>query len=136
MTMSNDGLVYLCNRSGHQVHVYDRLGNFKTAVAIPWKAYTPVEPGNAKRRSGAAGAAVSVALSRDREQRFLFVNNQNNSQIEVLDRKTLKILSSFGRAGHLPGQFDQPLNIAVDSKDNVYVTENRGKRVQRFGRVG
>jgi DNA-binding beta-propeller fold protein YncE len=62
--------------------------------------------------------------------------NQNNSQIDILDRQTGKVLSSFGRSGHLPGQFDQPLGIDVDSMGNVYVTENRGKRVQKFKRVG
>jgi DNA-binding beta-propeller fold protein YncE len=60
------------------------------------------------------------------------VINQNDSEIEVLDRQSGKVLSSFGRSGHFPGEFDQPLNIAVDSAGNVYVTENRGKRVQKF----
>lgn len=47
-----------------------------------------------------------------------------------------KILSSFGRAGHFPGQFDQAHGIAVDSKGNVYIAENRGKRIQKFKIVG
>jgi DNA-binding beta-propeller fold protein YncE len=66
----------------------------------------------------------------------VYVINQNNSRIDVLDRQTGKVLSSFGRSGHLPGQFDQPLGVAVDSKGSVYVTENRGKRVQKFKMVG
>ena len=58
--------------------------------------------------------------------------NQNSSQIEIIERKTSRIIGNFGRPGHFAGQFDQPHGIAVDSKGNVYVTENRGRRVQKF----
>jgi DNA-binding beta-propeller fold protein YncE len=132
MALANDGLVYLCNRAANRLQVYDRMGNFKKNIEIPWKAYTPVAAGDEKRRSGATGSAVSIALSRDADQRLLYVINQNNSQVDVLDRQTGKVLESFGRSGHFPGQFDQPLSIAVDSRGNVYVPENRGKRVQKF----
>jgi DNA-binding beta-propeller fold protein YncE len=61
------------------------------------------------------------------------VTYQNSSQIEVIDRKTGKIVSHFGGGvGHFPGQFDQPHGIAIDSKGNVYIAENRGKRIQKF----
>src|SRR5438477_12784552 len=105
------------------------MGKFVKNISIPWKPYTeprtgqPIETG---------GAAVSLELSRDRTQKLMYLINQNNSQVEVIDRETGKILSSFGRAGHFAGEFDQPHGIGVDSKGNVYVTENRGKRVQKF----
>jgi hypothetical protein len=132
MALANDGLVYLCNRAANRLQVYDRMGNFKKNIEIPWKAYTPVAAGDDKRKSGSTGAAVSIALSRDANQRLIYVINQNDSEIDVLDRQTGQVLSSFGRSGHFPGEFDQPLSIAVDSKGSVYVTENRGKRVQKF----
>ena len=56
--------------------------------------------------------------------------------VEIVERQTGKILSSFGRVGHFPGEFDQPHGIAVDSEGNVYVAENRGKRIQKFKMVG
>jgi len=67
----------------------------------------------------------------------MYVINQNNAEIEVIDRQTGKILSTVGNgAGAFPGQFEQAHGIAVDSKGNIYVAENRGKRVQRFKMVG
>ncbi|MDE2475071.1 MAG: SBBP repeat-containing protein, partial [Alphaproteobacteria bacterium] len=38
----------------------------------------------------------------------------------------------FGRAGSFPGEFQQAHGIAVDSKGNIYVDENRGRRVHKF----
>lgn len=129
MSVSNDGFVYVCNRENARLQVYDRRGTFLKQIAIPWKPVTTPKDG---KPADTGGAAVSLDFSRDREQRLMYLINQNTSQIEIIDRQTEKIVSSFGRPGHFPGQFDQPHGIAVDSKGNVYVTENRGRRVQKF----
>jgi hypothetical protein len=43
-----------------------------------------------------------------------------------------KLLGHFGAWGKQPGLFDQIHGIEVDSKNNVYLTENRGRRVHKF----
>jgi DNA-binding beta-propeller fold protein YncE len=133
LSVSNDGFVYVCNREGSRIQVYDKMGKFLKNIELPWKPSTMPADGTPKETGG---AAVSLDLSRDPNQRLMYLINQNNSEIEVLDRETGKIISSFGRAGHFAGQFDQPHGIAVDSRGNLYVTENRGKRVQKFKIVG
>lgn len=126
---SNEGLIYVCNRQQSRIQVYDKTGRFIRNIEVPWKPVTvpsdgkPVETG---------GSAVALGFSGDANQRLIFLINQNNSRIEIIDRQTGAVLSSFGRAGHFPGEFDQPHGIAVDSRGNVYVAENRGKRVQKF----
>ena len=75
---------------------------------------------------------MALDFSPDSGQRLIYLINQNNSEIEIIDRQSGKIVSSFGRPGHFPGEFDQAHGIAVDSKGNVYIAENRGKRVQKF----
>jgi NHL repeat len=133
MTAANDGLVYVCNRQQSRIQVYDKMGNFKKNIEVPWKPYTTPPDG---KRTETGGSAVSLDFSPDSNQRLIYLINQNNSQIEIIDRQSGKILSSFGRAGHFPGEFDQPHGIAVDSKGNVYVAENRGKKIQKFRIVG
>jgi DNA-binding beta-propeller fold protein YncE len=74
-----------------------------------------------------------LALSSDPEQRFLYVMERELEKILVLDRKTLKILGSFGDGpGIDPGQFYVIHDIAVDSHGNVYAAENRDRRVQKL----
>ena len=129
LTVANDGLVYVCNRQESRIQVYDKMGNFKKNIEVPWKPYTSPRDG---KRVESGGSAVALDLSHDPNQRLIYLINQNNSQIEIIERQTGKVLGSFGRPGHFPGQFDQAHGIAVDSKGNVYVAENRGKRAQKF----
>jgi sugar lactone lactonase YvrE len=134
MAVSSDGWVYVCNREGARIQVYDKSGAFVKNIDVPWKPFTPAADGIAKE---SGGSAVSLELSRDAGQRFMYVINQNNAQVEIIDRASGKILSSVGRgAGHFPGQFDQPHGLAVDAQGNIYVTENRGRRIQKFKFVG
>jgi DNA-binding beta-propeller fold protein YncE len=129
MTLASDGMVYVCNRAGARIQIYDKLGNLKKTMEVPWTPVTAPADGKPKQ---SGGATVAVDFSRDPEQRLMFVVNQNNSEIEVLDRVSGQKLSSFGRVGRYPGQFDQAHGIAVDSKSNVYIAENRGRKIQRF----
>ena len=130
LAVSADGWVYVCNREGSRIQVYDKMGTFAKNIEVPWTPYTP--PANGERKES-GGSAVSLELSRDAGQRLIYVINQNNAQIEIIDRASGKILSAVGRgAGHYPGQFDQPHGLAVDSMGNIYVAENRGRRVQKF----
>jgi sugar lactone lactonase YvrE len=129
MIIGNDGLVYVCNRDNARIQVYDKLGNLKRNIEVPWKPFTTPADGKIKQFGG---AAVAIDFSPDPAQKYMFVVNQNNSQIEMIERETGKVLPSFGHAGRYAGELDQPHGIAVDSKGNVYVDENRGRRVHKF----
>ena len=78
-----------------------------------------------------------VGFSRDPAQKYMYVVNQDNEKIDILDRASGQILSSFGRVGRQPGEFTYAHFLAVDSKGNVYVAEvGTGKRIQKFKMVG
>ncbi len=133
MAMANDGLIYVCNREASKIQVYEKTGRLSKTLELPWTPETP--PGDGKPKES-GGAVVALDFSHDSNQALLYVINQNNGVVEIIERQTGKILSSFGRVGHFPGEFDQPHGIAVDSEGNVYIAENRGKRIQKFRIVG
>jgi DNA-binding beta-propeller fold protein YncE len=133
MAIANDGMVYVCNRYGNQIRTCDKMGNLKKTVDYPWKPVTVPADGKIEQ---SGGATVALAFSRDAAQTFMFVVNQNNSQIDIVERATGKIVSSLGGIGNLPGLFNQAHSVAVDSRNNLYVVENRGRRIHKFKPVG
>ena len=127
LAMSRDRLVYVCDRTGSRVLVFDTTGKVQRTIAVPWAPVTTPADGKVVE---IGGSAVAIAFSPD--QRLLFVLNQNNARVEIIDRESGAIVGSFGRAGTFPGQFNQAHGIAVDSRGNVYVAENRGRRIHKF----
>ena len=133
LRLSDDGLVYVCDRRADRIQVFERDGTFVRNINIPFEPLTPPEG----RTSGARGTAVVLAFSSDPEQRHLFVVNQNSVRVDVVDRQSGEVLSSFGEGpGRYPGQFTLPHGIGVDSLGNVYVAEQEGRRIQKFRASG
>ena len=139
VAIGNDALVYVCDRRGDQIQVFDKMGNFKKNILIPYEKRSQYEagPGHVPR---AWGTAEWLAFSADRAQEFMFVLNEDNEQVDVLDHANGNILSSFGRAGHQVGELTFAHTLAVDLKGNVYVGEaggdEAGNRVQKFKIAG
>jgi len=124
VVIGNDGLVYVCDRQGDRVEVFDKMGNFKRNFDIH---------NGTEHMPDSWGTAWWVGFSPDREQKFMYVVNGRNEAIDILDHATGKILGSFGRPGHQLGEFDHGHTMAVDSKGNIYVAETDwGERIQKF----
>jgi len=122
--ISNDGLVYVCDRTNDRLQIFHKDGTFVREVVI------------AKDTFG-SGSVWDVGFSTDPQQSFLFINDGTNQFIYVLDRQTLEIVSTFGGHGHWAGQFYGAHNLAVNSKGDLFVTETyEGKRVQKFVYTG
>lgn len=122
--VSQDGLVYVCDRVNTRIQVFRKDGTFVDELRI------------APRTRG-AGSVWDIAISRDPDQTYLFVADGGNERVWIVERKTLTVLTSFGDGGRQPGQFFGVHSIATDSRGNVYTTETfEGKRVQRFVNLG
>jgi DNA-binding beta-propeller fold protein YncE len=124
IAMSNAGLIYVCDRQGNRVQVFQKDGTFVRNIWI-------------KNASGKLpdkrGTAWWVAFSPDREQKFMYVMNGGTEQVHTLDHASGTILSSFGRPGHQIGNFTHGHTIAVDSQGSIYVAETDwGRRIQKF----
>ena len=120
VTLSNDGLVYVCDRVNNRVQVFRRDGTFVTEAT-----FEPATRG--------AGAVWDMALSRDPEETYIYMVDGLNERVRVVRRESLEVLTTFGGGGRQPGQFYGVHNVATDSSGNLYTTETfTGARVQRF----
>ena len=128
--VSNDGLVYVSDRSGKRVQVFTIEGKFVAQVFIDrWCE----SPRGSNLFCGSGDTAASTAFSADPGQRFLYVASRSPARIWVLDRKTLQPLDSFGRPGVAPGEFYVLHHMTADSKGNLYASEvEDGRRIQKF----
>lgn len=118
--LSNDGLLYVCDRQSNRIQVFTREGRFVKEAFI-----APASLGE--------GSTWDVAFSRDAEQRYIFLADGRNQKVRILLRETLEELTNFGDGGRQPGQFFGVHSIATDSRGNIYTTETyEGKRLQKF----
>lgn len=133
--VSNDGLVYVCDRWMNRLQVFDTMGNFKKNMPFAFKIWTPVPTQGVSSRRDAqlVGSASSVEFSLDPGQKYMYVINEIDEQIDIVDRASGKVLSSFGRPGHQIAEFMHAHTMTVDSKGNLYVGESvDGRRAQKF----
>lgn len=115
-----DRLLYVCDRVNNRIQVFTPEGKF-------------VKEAFYDTNTKGSGTVWDIAMSKDPAQRYLYVADGTNNQIKVIDRQTLKLLTSFGDGGRQPGQFYGVHSIATDAGGNLYTTETwEGKRVQRF----
>ena len=118
--LSNDGFVYVCDRVGNRIQVFQRDGTYVEELFL------------AKDTLG-AGAVWDVAFSRDADQKYIYVADGVNEKVYIIDRKEMELISSVGDGGRQPGQFYGAHSIMTDSHGNIYVTETfEGKRLQKF----
>jgi DNA-binding beta-propeller fold protein YncE len=118
--MSVDRIVYVCDRVGDRLQLFTPEGKFIK------EAFYETNTKN-------AGSVWDIAFSKDPQQRWIFMADGVNEKVKIIDRQTLKEITTFGDGGRQPGTFYGVHSIAIDSKGNLYTTETyEGKRVQRF----
>jgi hypothetical protein len=137
VNIGNDGLVYVCDRQGNRIEVFDRMGNLKRIIPV-------VQPGTSPSGDVKVERSVSdIAFSRDPEQKFIYVayygcgcGSPEGGRIWILARDSGAMLASVGGPGPAPGEFLSLHSIGVDSKGNVYIGESpMGRRTQKFAKV-
>ncbi len=118
--LSNDRLLYVCDRVNDRVQVFKTDGTFVKEMFI-------------EKNTKGDGAVFDLAFSRDPEQKFIYLADGSNMKIHIIKRDTMEELTSFGDGGRQPGEFYAVHSIATDSKGNIFTTETyRGQRVQKF----
>ena len=118
--LSNDGLVYVCDRSDDRIQVFQKDGTFVNEVVIA--------PATLSQ-----GSTWDIDFSPDPEQTYIYLADGQNMKVYIIDRETMEVLTAFGDGGRQPGMFYGVHSISVDSSGNIYTTETyEGSRVQKF----
>jgi hypothetical protein len=118
--LSNDGLVYVCDRPNDRLQVFKTDGTFVKEVFI-------------KKNTLGDGAVWDIAFSKDPQQKYIYLADGSNEKVHIIQRDTMEVLTSFGDGGRQPGAFYAVHSIATDSKGNIFTTETyRGQRIQKF----
>jgi hypothetical protein len=77
-----------------------------------------------------------LVFSEDRAQRYIFIADGANMQVLTSTDRAGREPASFGRPGHMVGNFKWLHNIAIDSKGTIYTAEvGDGRRAQKFKRA-
>ena len=115
ITIDSDGTKYITDTGRDQVLVFDRDDHFVAAYGVEGQ-FKPVD----------------TAIAGER----LYVVDIQHHQIHVLEKRTGKVLFSFGSAGSKVGELYHPTNINIGPNGDVYVVETSNFRVQRFTAEG
>jgi DNA-binding beta-propeller fold protein YncE len=127
--MGNDGFVYVCDRNGGRIEVFDKMGNFQRNILIRSK-FASLSAGSD------AGSPAWIAFSPDPAQKFMYVAT-GDEDVWIIDHATWQTLATFGQPGHQVGEFDHVHSLSVNSKGDIITGETTtGRRVQMFRLVG
>jgi DNA-binding beta-propeller fold protein YncE len=108
--VSNDGLVYVADRSNNRIQVFTTAGKYlRQAIVANDGGVTPVPAG--------------FAFSPDPKQQLLYVVDSGPMRVVIFDRATLTQIGAVGTRGPKPGEFDIVHHMAADSKGNLYTAE-------------
>ena len=88
--LSNDGMVYVCDRPNDRIQVFTKEGKF-----VKEKQFFP--------ETLSDGSVWDIAFSRDPQQRWIYMADGANEHVYIIDRNSLEIVSQFGEGGRQPG---------------------------------
>ncbi len=106
--IDSKGHVYVGDRENDRVQVFDQNGKFI--------------------RQFGGFAPYGLEITKDD---YLFVADGRANKVMKITLEG-KVLAQWGTLGSEPGNFNMPHGITVANDGTVYVTEIRGKRVQKF----
>ncbi|MBV9549693.1 MAG: hypothetical protein JO256_08495 [Alphaproteobacteria bacterium] len=141
--IANDGKLYVCDRGNNRIQVFNALDpNLGQTCSNPNGeagkcGFLAEQFISEHTNTSIPGTAVSINFSTDKAQSCLYVGDNSNMTIYILNRSNLQELGRFGRSGTQVGQFHWLHQVSVDSKGNIYTAEvDTAKRVQKFARFG
>ena len=156
VSVSTEGLIYICNRDNHRVTVHDEEGKFLFSFGSKGsgpgcfnkphditlgsdclvyvtdygnkRVHVWSKDGTFMRNFKPKYAPSCIAATSDNH---LVITSYNLTNVMVYTLED-ELVHEFGGYGSDPGRFDGPLGICIDADGLVYVVEENNNRLQVF----
>lgn len=106
--------IYVSDSVLEKIFVYNSSGRFQYAIN---------------------GAKKPTGIAINAQEKLLYVVDTGEHNIKVHDLKG-NLIQTFGKWGGEPGEFNYPVDIAVDKDGDVYVADTMNYRIQIFDKTG
>ena len=123
-----DGLIYITDTWNHKVVVVDGSGRLIREFG---EYADTVDAPDASVETGKFFGPRSIAIANNE----IFVVDTGNERVQVFDLDGT-FIRSFGGFGTEPGQFVEPVGIAIDANGQVYVADSGNARISIFSSTG
>ncbi|MSO83346.1 MAG: hypothetical protein EXQ53_08640 [Acidobacteria bacterium] len=136
--ISKDRQVYIGERGQNRIEVFTTDGKFVKEFSVAPNTPSRGEGcgGLANTKMPPCGTTYKLAISRDAQQKYLYVADGTNNRVWILDRQSGKTIGSFGGNGRYAGMLHWINAIGMDSHGNIYTGEvEQAKRIQKFAPV-
>lgn len=139
--IAKDGKIYVCDRGNDRIQVFDKndpnLGKPCNNSNGEVGNCGFLEEQFISERTNIIGSAVSMSFSPDDAQSCLYVGDNANMTIYILNRSNLQELGRLGRHGRHAGNLHYLHQVSVDSNGNIYTGEvDTARRLQKFIHYG
>lgn len=125
VNIGNDGLVYVNDRKGNRIQVFERDGTFVRNIWVN-RGFLLTDPAS-------PGTSWDIAFSTDRDQSLIYVTDGEEQLLWTIANADGRTRDSYGVPGHLAGEFTYVHTLDTDSRGNIYTAETiGGRRVQKF----
>jgi len=121
------GNVYVADTWNHRIQKFDGSGTFVTQ----WGSFAETG-GAAQGKEGQFWGPRAIAFDADGN---LYVTDTGNKRVQKFTPDG-KFLGQWGGVGLQPGQFNEPVGIAISQKTgDIFVADTWNRRIQRFDKT-
>ncbi|NWJ47171.1 MAG: TIGR03663 family protein [Chloroflexi bacterium] len=131
IAIDEQGNIYVSDSWNYRIEKFDSSGKF----LMKWGEGYDNKGDLEQAKTQPKGFYGPRGIFYDTTRKELYVADTGNRRVAVFDANG-NFLRQFGGRGSGPGQFDEPVSVAVSPSGKVYVTDMRNKRLQILDRDG